>query len=272
MRSKARLTITLAKDLLRQIDNMIDSQTIRSRSHAIELLLRKSLESRVKTAVILAGGRSKRDEVPALLPVANQPLILITVGHLISYGIDTIHVLAGENKSAIKEVIGEGSFLGASINYASEDSPRGTAGAVKSIEDRLTAEPFLVLHADVLTDINLADFIEFHKHEYTLATIAVKPREAERKYGKLLLKGNKITDFSKAEVSEGLSIVNTGVYLLQPEVLSLIEPGQSAQFEEDIFPNLAAIGELSAYFFQGIWFDISTAQSYQLAQDRWASR
>jgi mannose-1-phosphate guanylyltransferase/phosphomannomutase len=272
MRSKARLTITLARDLLRQIDHMIDKQLVRNRSHAIEMLLRDSLKSRVTTAVILTGGRSDQGLVPALLQVSNQPLILITLGHLINYGIHRIFILAGEWESEFREAIGGTSFLGASINYTDEDRPMGTAGAVKRIEAQLAHEPFLVLHGDVLTDINLADFIEFHKNENSLATIAVKPRDAERRYGKLLLQGNKVTSFSETESSEGISIVNTGVYMLQPEALSLIDTDQPAQFERDIFPKLAAIGELSAFFFQGIWFDISMADSYRKAQKRWANR
>ncbi len=123
-----------------------------------------------------------------------------------------------------------------------------------------------------MTNINLADFIEFHKHENTLATIAVKPREAERTYGKVLLQGNKITDFSETNQSEGISIVNTGVYLLQPDALKLIELDPPAHFEKDLFPKLAAIHELSAFIFQGIWFDISTSDSYRLAQARWAAK
>jgi NDP-sugar pyrophosphorylase family protein len=271
MRSKARLTITLARDLLAQIDRMIDSRKIRNRSHAIELLLRESLKTRVTTAVILAGGEVGEGPFPALRPIGNQPLIFITLKHLIESGIQMIHILAGRNEPSLKQVVDEGNYLGAQIRYGGEDRPLGTAGAIKSIESRLAQEPFLVLHSDVLTNINLAEFIQFHKDENTLATIAVKPREAERKYGKLLLQGNKITDFSETDKSEGISIVNTGVYLLQPEALSLIVAGQPAYFERDVFPNLAAIGELSAFFFQGIWFDISAPDSYQLAQARWTT-
>jgi NDP-sugar pyrophosphorylase family protein len=271
MRSKARLTITLARDLLTQIDRMIDHRKIRNRSHAIELLLRESLKSRVTTAVILAGGITDEDPIPALQPIGNQPLIFITLRHLIESGIQTIHILAGRNEPSVRQLLAEGNFLGAQICYGGEEKPLGTAGAVKSIEAKLDPEPFLVLHSDILTDINLAEFIQFHKNENCLATIAVKPRDAERKYGKLLLQGNKITDFSETDQSEGISIVNTGVYLLQPEALSLIVAGQPAYFERDVFPNLAAIGELSAFFFQGVWFDISAPDSYQLAQERWTT-
>jgi NDP-sugar pyrophosphorylase family protein len=130
----------------------------------------------------------------------------------------------------------------------------------------------LVIHGDILTDIDLAGFIRFHKQEGRMATIAVKPREAERRYGKVMLEGNRITQFLDSEQSEGISIVNTGVYLLQPETLRLIREGEPAYFERDLFPRLADIDELSAFIFQGVWFDISQERSYSLAKKRWKKR
>lgn len=271
MRSKARLTITLDRDLLRQIDRMVDNQSIRNRSHAIESLLQESLKPRVTTAVILAGGHTNGATNPALLPIQNEPLIFITLRHLVSFGIRKIFLLAGSHESAFRQMLGDAAGIGASILVHGESHPMGTAGAVKALEEKLGAEPFLVVHGDVLTNVNLADFMAFHKQENCLATIAVKPRDAERKYGKVLLQGNKITHFSETGDSDGISIVNTGVYLLQPEVLSLIDAGQPAQFERHVFPRLAALKELSAFFFQGFWFDISKPENYRFAQTRWAS-
>jgi len=269
MRSKARLTITLDKDLLRQVDQMIDHASIRNRSHAIESILRESLSPTVSTAVILAGGKASTDPHPALLPIDDKQLIFVTLEHLTDYGIRRIFLLTGSDQPSFQEVLGDNHVFGAKVTFVQEETPLGTAGAVKAIEDQLNHEPFLVIHADVLTNINLADFIVFHKQEKTLATIAVKPRDAEKKYGKVMLQGNKITEFSEKEKSEGISIINTGVYILQPDVLNLIKAGIPAQFEIDVFPKLAAIHELSAFLFQGIWFDISDTESYLGARNRW---
>jgi NDP-sugar pyrophosphorylase family protein len=145
----------------------------------------------------------------------------------------------------------------------------GTAGALKAAEEYLAHGPFLVVHGDVLTNINLPDFVNFHNNEKRMATIAVKPRNAEPKYGKVMLQGNRITDFFDEDRSEGISIINTGVYLFEPELLSLLVEGQVAKLEKDVFPRLAEMGELSAFLFQGIWFDISEPENYSRAQDRW---
>jgi NDP-sugar pyrophosphorylase family protein len=272
MRSKARLTITLPADLLAQIDSTIDRQRVRNRSHAIELLLRKSLKPAVTTAVLLAGGPSKEEQLPALLPIQGQALIVQTINHLISHGIESFIILAGKNEALIRGLLGNGPYLGAKIHYVGEAQPLGTAGALKVAENYLSSQPFLVFHADILTNINVTDLIDFHTSQNRLATIAVKPRQTGPDYGKVMLEGSQITDFIPDSQDEGISIVSTGVYLFQPEVLSLIGEGASTNLETDVFPKLAKLGELSAFLFQGIWFDISRSKNYETAQIRWQQR
>ncbi len=272
MRSKARLTITLPADLLAEIDRMIDKRTVRNRSHAIELLLRESLKPTVSTAVLLAGGSSDMEQLPALLPIQGQALIVQTVNHLIAHGICSFVILAGQNEPLIRGLLGNGKYMGAEIHYVGEAQPMGTAGALKAAEGYLLDQPFLVFHADILTDINIADFVKFHSSQNKLATIAVKPRQAESDYGKVMLEGSEITDFIPESQDQGISIVNTGVYLFEPEVLSLIGSGTTTRLETDVFPKLAKMGELSAFLFQGIWFDISRSSNYESAQIRWQQK
>ncbi|MFZ5845233.1 MAG: sugar phosphate nucleotidyltransferase [Patescibacteria group bacterium] len=266
---KSRLTITLSPEILRYVDRTIDFKNIRNRSQAIETLLRQSLTPTITTAVILAGGPTHRKKLVALTTINYEKLIVLTLEHLVRFGIKKVIVLAGPNQKPIEKIINGGSSWGLKIIYGKEPKPLGTAGALKAVETELGAEPFLVLHGDILTDINLADFIAFHRQERTLATIAVKPRSSEKKYGQVLLEGNKITDFYEHDQGLGVSIVNTGVYLFEPEILSLIPPRQPVRLEADIFPKLAKQGELSAFLFQGIWFDITTPENYRQAVARW---
>ncbi len=162
--------------------------------------------------------------------------------------------------------------MGAEIRYVSEVQPLGTAGALKVAERYLSSQPFLVFHADILTDINVTDLIRFHASQNKLATIAVKPRQTGPDYGKVMLEGSEITDFIPDSQDEGISIVSTGVYLFQPEILAFIGEGANTNLETDVFPKLAKLGELSAFLFQGIWFDISRLQNYESAQIRWQQR
>lgn len=268
-RLKSRLTITLSPDVLAQLDRRIDGKTLRNRSQAIETLLRDSLSPSVSTAVILAGGDQEGEGVPALLPIGGQALVSRTIHHLMGFGVHSFLVLAGDHEQEIRALMGEGESVGASIRYLRERQPRGTGGALKLAEPYLGTDPFLVIHGDVLTDIDIADFIEFHFNENSLATIAVKPRQAEKHFGQVILQGNRIIDFIESSREGGISIVNTGVYLFDPAILGLIEGTSKTQLETRVFPRLARMGELSAFFFQGIWFDISTAESYESAKVRW---
>lgn len=272
MRSKARLTITLPQDLLAEIDRLIDRRTVRNRSHAIELLLRQSLKPSVSTAVLLAGGPSDMEQPPALLPIQGQALIVHTINHLIANGISSIIILAGENEALIREYLGNGNYPGAEIHFVGEPQPLGTAGALKAAELYLSDQPFLVLHADILTDINVMEFVKFHFSQNKLATIAVKPRHAEPDYGKVMLEGIDITDFIPESQEQGISIVNAGVYLFEPEILGFLAAGTTIKLETDIFPRLAKMGQLSAFLFQGIWFDVSHSGNYESAQVRWQQR
>lgn len=206
------------------------------------------------------------------MPIQGQPLILRTVNHLLAHGIRTFVILAGENEQPIRDVLGHGDYMGAKIHYVEETEPLGTGGALKAAEHYLATSAFLVFHADILTDINVADLVKFHFGQKKLATIAAKPRPSNPGYGKVMLEGSQITEFTTDSQDHDISIVNTGVYLFESEILEYIEEGAAVNLETAVFPELASQGQLSAFLFQGIWFDISHPRNYELAQLRWKKR
>ena len=92
---------------------------------------------------------------------------------------------------------------------------------------------------------------------------------SEEKYGQAFLHGNKIVKFLDSSKNEGISIVNIGLYVLKPEIFDLIEKNKYLNLETDIFPKLAESNELSAFVFQGSWFDASKETSYKKAVKNW---
>ena len=269
MRNKTRLTITLSPEVVDRLDRLIDGRELRNRSQAIETLLLRNLRPSVTTAVILAGGDRRDDPVPALSPIEGEALIAHTLRHARDHGVRSFIVLAGAGERRIKDFLGDGKALGVSVRYVRETRPLGTAGALKLAEPHLDGEPFLVIHGDVLTNIHLADFIQFHFNEGALATLAVKPREGDHRFGKVMLQGNQITSFFETSRNGEISLVNTGVYLFHPSVLGLIDATKPMQLETGVFPKLAEMGRLSAFLFQGVWYDISTPGSRLRADARW---
>jgi len=254
-RKKDRLTISLPKDVLTALDDAIDGKEIRNRSHAIEHFLRRSLKPSITNAVILAGAPAKTKPHPSLTMIEGRSLLDITLEHLAAAGFKNVYMLAGENRDTLRASIG-GQSYGMKIHWIDEPKPLGTGGSLKLLEGEIH-EPFLVLHGDILTNIPFQPFIDFHLYEQTLVTIAVKPRHSESTYGQATLQGNRITTFSEHDRGIGISIVNTGVYLMNPAVFSYLPQGKPSTIEADVFPKLAAAGELSAFFFQGMWFDIT---------------
>lgn len=265
MKTKTRLTITLSHDLLVKVDALIDGHTIRNRSHAIESLVKQGLSSQVHTAVILAGGKHSNGEIPGLKKINNRPLLAVTLEHLKNFGVTHIIICAGANESALKSEFGNGSKLGVTITYSQEKKQLGTAGALKNAAKYLGDESFLVINDTTLTNLNLDDLFEFQRQEDTIATICVKPRMSEPKYGQAFLHGNKIIKFMDSSENQGISIVNIGLYVLKPEILDLIPKDTYINLETDIFPKLALEKELSAFVFQGSWFDASLDISFKEA-------
>lgn len=266
MRKKSRLTITLPKDLLSKIDSNIDGSNIRNRSHAIESLIRHSLKNPIETAIILAGGSSPK-KTPTLKLINGKPAIINTINLIIKSGINNILICGGSFNQQIKNTLKNFPLENVKIKYISENKLLGTGGAIKKAQNYISGENFLVIHGDIVTELNLNTFISFHTQENTIATIAVKPRKMEKSYGKVLIEGNQITDFFDKSETKGIDMINAGIYLFKSSIFSYISSGKS-KLETDTFPLLAKQEQLTAYIFQGMWYDISDQKNYQSALSR----
>ena len=253
---KQRLTITLSEEVLNRVDQLIDGKEVRNRSHAIETTLTKTLEPKVTTAVVLAAGHFPEGKIPLLKPFQNRLLFDHLIDKLRHAGINNILICGANNNDKIKLKFPEGVNYGVNIHYVEEPNLVGTAGAVLLSKKYINKSSFLVIHGDTFADIDISAFLNFHKKQDLLATIAVKPALSSKQYAKVLISGNKITEFIEEGSSKGISIVNTGVYLLKPEILKLIPEGKKFFFESDIFPQLAEEEQLAGYLFQGDWEDL----------------
>jgi len=269
MRKRSRITITLEPDILNRIDGLVDGKDTKNRSQAIENLLREGLGSGVDTAVILAGGSKITDLSCVLKKINGRYLLAVMIEHLKKYGITRIIICSGKKIEKIKKIFGNGTSFGISIQYVQEDKSYGTMGALKLAEDFVNRDNFLVLYGDILTDMNIDRFIEFHFFEGRIATVGVKPRMGQGLYGQVSMQGNSIVDWSNKTKNTGLSLVNTGVYIFSKDIFKYIEPGLKQGMDKDLFPILTKADLVSGYIFQGIWYDISTEDNYKKAEERW---
>lgn len=226
-------------------------------------------------AVMMAGGFGSRlypltvGYPKPMIPLVNKPVLAHILNllklHDFSQVIITVRYLAHQ----IQDYFGDGSCLGMKIHYAVEDTPLGTAGGVKNTQPYLDDEPFLVISGDILTDINLSEIIHFHGANKAKATLALKEVIDPQGYGLVMTDtGGRITAYLEKPDARQIDskTINSGIYVLEPEILDNLEPEMAYDFSYDVFPGLLAQGTpIFGKRVAGYWRDIGTLQSYSEA-------
>src|SRR6202046_1147724 len=132
-----------------------------------------------------------------------------------------------------------------SLQYATEEEPLGTAGSVKNAQDALRDEPFLVISGDALTDIDLSELVKFHVQNGALVTVALSRVPNPLEFGIVITgEDGRIQRFlEKPTWGQVFSdTVNTGIYVMEPEVLAEVPAGEPVDWSADVFPRLVKAG------------------------------
>ena len=226
-------------------------------------------------AVIMAGGQGSRlrpltcNRPKPLVPVCNRPVMEYAIEllrrHKIRTCLVTLHYLADE----VMAYFGNGSEWEMRLLYSVEDEPLGTAGSVKRIEEYIS-EAFVVVSGDALTDFDLSKAIEFHRSKKADVTMVLTRVPNPLEFG-IVVTGTdgRIQRFlEKPSWGEVVSdTINTGIYILEPHVLSRMEPRRAYDFSTDLFPAmLADQAALYGYVAEGYWCDIGNLEQYRQAQ------
>ncbi|HSK48047.1 MAG TPA: nucleotidyltransferase family protein, partial [Coriobacteriia bacterium] len=199
-------------------------------------------------AVIMAGGEGTRLRPltslrpKPMVPIVNQPVMEHILGLVKHHGITEVVATLAFMPQVIRDYFGDGEEWGTSIEYAIEETPLGTAGSVKNAQKLLAGdEPFLVISGDALTDIDLAEVIEFHKRMGGAVTIALKRVDDPLEFGVVITaEDGRIERFlEKPTWGQVFSDqINTGIYVMEPWVLDEIPEGQPYDFSAELFPKL----------------------------------
>jgi mannose-1-phosphate guanylyltransferase/phosphomannomutase len=225
-------------------------------------------------AVIMAGGEGTRlrpltSNLPKpMLPLANRPMMERIVRLLQEHGFEEIVVTVAFLPNVIRTYFGDGSEFGVRMVYATEETPLGTAGSVRNAMDELD-ERFLVISGDVLTDLDLSAVVDFHDEKKAMATIALKSMENPLEFGIVITRpdGSIERFLEKPTWGQVFSdTINTGVYVLEPDIFEHIPDGRSVDFSSDVFPALLdADKSLFGYVVDGYWEDVGTLEAYTKA-------
>lgn len=225
-------------------------------------------------AVVMAGGEGTRlrplsTRLPKpMLPVVNRPMLQRSIEHLKQHGFDEIFVTLAFLPQAVRSYLGDGSEFGVSISYLTEQFPLGTAGSVGQAAGLLDST-FLVTSGDTLCDFDLTSLLRRHRQSGASASLALTKRDDPKEFGLVVTdSAGRVTRFvEKPTWSEVFTdTVNSGVYVLEPEILKYVEPGKPSDFANDVFPQaLASQTPIYGFLMEGYWEDIGNLDAYLAA-------
>src|ERR1700759_4660250 len=225
-------------------------------------------------AVVMAGGEGTRlrpltsNQPKPMVSICGKPCIEHIVELVHRYGIDDVVVTLAFMPQVIRGYLGDGSSLGVRIEYAVEDQPLGTAGSVRNAI-HLLDETFVVISGDALCDFDLREIVAFHKERGSLATIALKSVDNPLEFGVVIVddEGRIERFLEKPSWGQVFSdTINTGVYVLEPELLEHIPTDRPYDFSKELFPLLLEMGRpIYGFVCEGYWQDIGNLDQYRQA-------
>jgi mannose-1-phosphate guanylyltransferase len=223
------------------------------------------------TAVILVGGEGTRlrpltCNIPkAIVPILNRPFLEHLLDYLKRHGVRDAVLAMGYLPDLIRNSLGDGSQLGIRLTYLVEDSPLGTAGAVKNAESYLDG-PVIVFNGDIITEIDLTAMMKCHKEVRPKVSIALTPVDNPTIYGVVETDPQgMVRRFVEKPSWDKVTtnMINAGIYILEPDVLAHIPASTPCMFENYVFPRLLGSGEpILGYPSEAYWIDIGTPEKY----------
>lgn len=229
-------------------------------------------------AVILVGGEGIRlrpltnHRPKAMVPICNKPFLEHLIGYLRQFGVTELILALGYLPQPIECYFGDGRSYGVKLTYVVEETPLGTAGALKNAARYLDDNAFFVLNGDVFTTLDLEAMLACHRRTGAKATIALKRVPDPSRFGVVVTdEEERVRAFVEKPPRETAPshYINAGIYLLEPELLDRIPAGEFSMLEQGLFPQLAQQGEpFHGFKFRSYWRDIGTPDNYlQLHHD-----
>jgi mannose-1-phosphate guanylyltransferase/phosphomannomutase len=225
-------------------------------------------------AVVMAGGEGTRlrpltsNQPKPMVPIVGKPCMEHILGLLKAHGMEQVVVTLAFMPQAIRSYFGTGETMGLEIEYSVEEQPLGTAGSVRLASDALD-ETFVVISGDARCDVDLTALVAAHREKGADVTIGLKPVPNPLEFGIVVTdEDGRIERFlEKPSWGQVFSdTINTGIYVLEPEVLRHVPTDRPYDFSKELFPLLLEMGRpLYGHVLDGYWQDIGTIEQYRQA-------
>jgi mannose-1-phosphate guanylyltransferase/phosphomannomutase len=225
-------------------------------------------------AVVMAGGEGTRlrpltsNQPKPMVSIVGKPCMEHILELLREHGMTDVIVTVAFLPQAIRGYFGDGESLGLEIGYSVEESPLGTAGSVR-LAARQLEETFLVISGDALCDVDLSALTAFHRERGAAVTIGLKSVDNPLEFGIVVTddEGRIERFLEKPSWGQVFSdTINTGIYVLEPEVLRHVPSDRPFDFSKELFPYLLEMGRpLYGYVMDGYWQDIGDLDQFRQA-------
>jgi mannose-1-phosphate guanylyltransferase / phosphomannomutase len=222
-------------------------------------------------AIVMAGGEGARlrpltsNQPKPMVPIVGKPCMEHILELLKEHGLEDVIVTVAFLPQAIRSYFGDGESLGLNISYSVEETPLGTAGSVRLATRRLD-EPVLVISGDALCDVDLTAMLDAHREKGAAVSIGLKSVDNPLEFGIVVMDEDRRIERFLEKPSWGQvfsDTINTGIYVLEPEVLRHIPDDQPYDFSKELFPLLLEMGRpLYGHIFDGYWQDIGNLEQY----------
>jgi NDP-mannose synthase len=246
-------------------------------------------------AIVLAGGKGTRlapytKILPKpLMPIDDMPILEVLLRQMKAAGVEDVILTVGHLSELLRAFFKDGSQWGLHIEYSYEEQPLGTAGPIAGV-DGLT-DSFLVTNGDVLTTLDLAELVGFHKDQHAMATIASHQRQIHINLGviqrsescwssgdvtrletctyreqcRLWQGGCAVVGYNEKPTID--YVVSMGVYVFEPKVLQYIPRNQYLDFPDLVLKLVAAGEKVVSFPFNGYWKDLGRPDDYEQAAE-----
>ncbi len=258
---RVQLKNIMAKAGIRQIPLLDDQDRV------VNVLTYREIDLNViddLEAVIMAGGFGKRlmpltkNKPKPMLEVGSKPLLERILLGLKEYGVTKIHITTFYKRESIQEYFGDGSAIGVDINYIEENQPMGTAGALSWLD--IASKDLLVVNGDIMTDVDFASMVEFHKDSVASMTVGVKDHQYTVPFGVVRMDNGIV--LSVEEKPTFHHFVNAGIYVISRTSLNQI-PNDKHYDMTDLISALIIEGDRVVGFpIHEYWMDIGEMDNY----------
>jgi dTDP-glucose pyrophosphorylase len=225
--------------------------------------------------VLLAGGLGMRlrpltDEVPKpMLRIGDKPILESILDSFIEYGFCKFHFAVNYKADVIERHFGDGSKWGVEIAYLRETERLGTIGPL-SLLPQLPSEPLVIMNADILTRVNFAQLLDYHRSNQAVATVCVREHRHTVPYGVVSMSGDSLL-VGIEEKPVQRSMVSAGIYVIEPDALRELPRGGHCDMPTFLQGLIGRQRRVVGFPIHEFWLDIGRLEDLERAVEYFES-